>query len=112
MGFRENLKSAIAYKGLMVKELADLSGVNKYSIDNYLGARGQLPTVDSAVKLARTLGVSVEYLVLGDDRGIAKTEAPFDREIRTIVRLAEKLPRKKRRFVVDFLRWINEREDV
>jgi transcriptional regulator with XRE-family HTH domain len=75
MGFRGNLKSELAYSGMLVKELATKSGVNKYSIDNYLNRRGQTPSVEVAVKMARALGVSVEYLVTGEDQG-KRTQRP------------------------------------
>ncbi|MDR0408854.1 MAG: helix-turn-helix domain-containing protein [Spirochaetaceae bacterium] len=57
----------LMYSGMPVKELAALSGVNKHSIDNYLNKRGQMPSVAAAVKIARALGVSVEYLVTGNE---------------------------------------------
>jgi len=70
MGFKENLKSELLYSGMLVKELAAKSGVNKYSLDNYLNKRGQVPSVEAAFKIAQTLGVTVEYLVTGTE-GIA-----------------------------------------
>jgi transcriptional regulator with XRE-family HTH domain len=66
MGFRENLKSELAYKGMLVKELAALSGISRHTLDNYLNMRGHIPSADIAVKIARVLNVSVEYLVTGD----------------------------------------------
>lgn len=67
MGFRENLKSELAYKGMLVKELAALSGISRHTLDNYLNVRGHIPSADIAVKIARVLNVSVEYLVTGDE---------------------------------------------
>jgi transcriptional regulator with XRE-family HTH domain len=67
MGFRENLKSELAYQGLLVKELAALSGISRHTLDNYLNVRGHIPSADIAVKIAQVLGVSVEYLVTGEE---------------------------------------------
>jgi transcriptional regulator with XRE-family HTH domain len=67
MGFRENLKFELSYKGMLVKELAALSGISRHTLDNYLNIRGHIPSADIAVKIARALGVSVEYLVTGED---------------------------------------------
>jgi transcriptional regulator with XRE-family HTH domain len=67
MGFRENLKSELTYKGMLVKELAALSGISRHTLDNYLNIRGHIPSADIAVKIAHVLDVSVEYLVTGDD---------------------------------------------
>jgi transcriptional regulator with XRE-family HTH domain len=67
MGFKENLKSELTYSGMLVKELAAKSGVAKYSLDNYLNKRGQLPSIEAGVKIAQALGVTAEYLVTGKD---------------------------------------------
>ena len=67
MGFKENLKSELTYQDMMVKELASLSGISKHTLDNYLNVRGYMPSADVAVKIARVLGVSVEYLVTGEE---------------------------------------------
>jgi transcriptional regulator with XRE-family HTH domain len=102
---------------MLVKELAALSGVNKYSIDNYLNSRGQLPSVEVAVKIARVLGVSVEYLVMGEEQRTkspqpADTDLRFSNESRTIARLAEQMMPEKRKFVLDFIQWIKSRDTV
>ncbi len=65
MSFRDNLKAELAYQDILVKELADLSGVNKRTLDNYLREKANTPPADVAVKIARALNVSVEYLVTG-----------------------------------------------
>jgi len=108
MGFKENLKSELAYSGLLVKELAAKSGVNKHSIDNYLNKRGQLPSVEAAVKIARVFGVSVEYLVTGKESSRNKT--PLSAEAGTIARQADQLNKKDRAFVLDFIKWMKSRE--
>ncbi|MDR0377416.1 MAG: helix-turn-helix domain-containing protein [Spirochaetaceae bacterium] len=103
------MKSELAYSGMLVKELAVKSGVNKYSIDNYLNARGQTPSAEAAVKIARVLGVSVEYLVTGEEK--RTVEPRMSSETRTIVRLIEQLTETDRRFVLDFVKWIKNREN-
>ena len=69
MGFREHLKDEMEYQGITTKELADKSEVNKRTIDHYLMANPQEPSVSNAVKIARALKVSVEYLVTGEEYG-------------------------------------------
>jgi transcriptional regulator with XRE-family HTH domain len=78
MGFRENLKSELVYQGMLVKELARLSGISRHTLDNYLNVRGHIPSADIAVKIARALGVSVEYLVTGEET--SREKAGLDRE--------------------------------
>ncbi|MBO4705465.1 MAG: helix-turn-helix transcriptional regulator [Spirochaetaceae bacterium] len=67
MGFKENLKDELKYQGMLVKELSDKSGVPKGTIDHYLAEKHTAPIAENAVKIARALNVSVEYLVTGMD---------------------------------------------
>lgn len=105
MGFKENLKSELTYSGMLVKELAAKSGVSKYSLDNYLNARGQVPSVEAAVKIAHTLGVSVEYLVTGKEGQTPQLSS----KALTIGRLAERLRDEDQQFVIDFIKWLETR---
>lgn len=75
MSFRENLKAELAYQGVLVKELAELSGVNKRTLDNYLREKSNTPPADVAVKIAQALHVSVEYLVTGVEAGVTDTNS-------------------------------------
>ena len=74
MGFKENLKNELVYKGLMVKELAVKTKINKSTLDNYLRDKNSSPTAENAVKIAQALDVSVEYLVTGNDGNSASKE--------------------------------------
>ena len=67
MGFKENLKSELLYKDMLVKELAAKTGISRHTLDNYLNVREHTPTLDVAVKIAQALGVSVEYLATGKE---------------------------------------------
>ena len=109
MGFRENLKSELSYSGLLVKELAAKSGVNKHSIDNYLNKRGQLPSVEIAFKIAQALDVSVEYLVTGEEKTHVNRKR-LSNEAQIIARIADQLTDEKRLFVLDFVKWIQTKE--
>jgi transcriptional regulator with XRE-family HTH domain len=111
MGLKENLKTELAYRGMLVKELAAKSGVKKSSINNYLNVRGQIPSVEAGVKIAQALGVSVEYLVTGREPARKGLIPQMTVDTRYIVQLAERLDDKKRKFVIDFIKWIGEREE-
>jgi transcriptional regulator with XRE-family HTH domain len=98
MGFKENLKSELAYQDMLVKELADITGISRHTLDNYLNVRERMPTADVAVKIAQALGVSVEYLVLGEE---SKQENPsFSAEIRLLVQNYKQLNENDRRMVI------------
>jgi len=83
MAFKDNLKSELAYQDMLVKELAEKAGVSRHTLDNYLNVREHMPTADIAVKIAQALGVTVEYLVTGEE---ARTEKPaLIPEIRALI---------------------------
>ncbi|MDY2826130.1 MAG: helix-turn-helix transcriptional regulator, partial [Treponema sp.] len=48
-----------------VKELAAKTGLNRKTIDNYLTKNSADPSATNAVKIAKALNVTVEYLVTG-----------------------------------------------
>ena len=75
MTFAERLRYELKYQGLTHAELAEKSGMTKWAIDNYCNHRFQIPRADSAVALAKALGVSVEYLFTGDEIDIEKLGA-------------------------------------
>ena len=58
----------IEYQGLLDKEVAARAGISKRSLDSYVGAEACMPSAEVAVKLAKVLGVSVEYLVTGEGK--------------------------------------------
>jgi len=111
MGFKENLKSELAYSGMLVKELVAKSGVSKHSVDNYLNARGQIPSVEAGVKIAQALGVSVEFLVTGTEEKHTQKAQKLSRDALIIAQLAEQLDDEKRQFVIDFIKWLKLRKN-
>ncbi|MCL2382019.1 MAG: helix-turn-helix domain-containing protein [Treponema sp.] len=65
--FKTNLRAALTSRGLTVRELSVITGIAKGTLDCYLGARASIPPADIAAKIAAALGVTVEYLVSGND---------------------------------------------
>ncbi len=109
MGFRENLKEELNYQDVQIKELAQRTGLSKNTIANYLTVNGNLPNIESAVKIAQALGVSVEFLVTGKDTEQKPKEAQSakmkkvidvfqrldDFDCSIVLDLAEKLSQRK-----------------
>jgi len=110
MGFKENLRTELAYSGMLIKELSSLSGVNMHTLTNYLSKRGQLPSIESGVKIANALGVSAEYLVFGDEDG--REEVRTNGEIRTIIKIAKKLDEGKRKFALEMMKLLSGYTDI
>lgn len=93
MRFRENLKQELGFNGMLVKELAETSGVRKRALDTYLlSEKPSMPPADTAVRIARALGVSVEALVTGE-------EAAVPRDIRSIIQRFQQLDKKDQKAV-------------
>jgi len=101
MGFRENLKAELANSDMRVKELAELSGVKKQTIDSYLRENGYTPSAMAAVNIARALGVSVEYLVMGKEIQKNITHSSLHHELRPLIQFLEQLNKEDRKIVIN-----------
>lgn len=83
MDFRDRLREEISFSGLLDKEVAAKAGIAKHAIDTYVGSRACMPSADVAVRLAKVLNTTVEYLVTGNESEKSKT--PNDRRIKELV---------------------------
>ncbi|MDR2144713.1 MAG: helix-turn-helix domain-containing protein [Treponema sp.] len=98
--FRKNLRSELDYLGLTVKELSAKTGIAKGTLDCYLGLRSSMPPADIAVKIAGILGVSVEYLVLGEEKRARNSFFPYGHVIRSIVQIISELDEKDNEIIL------------
>lgn len=87
--FRENLRNELDYKGMIVKELSKKSKIPVGTIDCYLRTQSVEPSAENAVKIARALEVSVEYLVSGRSMNRKKPQFNLSQEARELIRLIE-----------------------
>ncbi|GHU48894.1 transcriptional regulator [Spirochaetia bacterium] len=111
MGFKENLKSELIYTGILVKELAAETGIKKHTLDNYLNTHNSIPNADTAVKIARVLGVSVEYLVTGKENQREKTISSLPPDLCLLVDLAKKLNPKNQKLAIKLVKTLKEQQD-
>ena len=111
MGFKENFKSELIYSNILVKELSAKTGISKHTLDNYLNTHNSLPNAEAAVKIARALGVSVEYLVTGTEEKTKKPPPPLSSDTRALIDIAEKLSPKNRRLAIKLVKVLKEQED-
>ena len=109
MGFKENLKAELSFSGMLVKELAARSGIKKKTIDSYMGTKCYTPSVENAVKIAKALGVSVEYMVTGMDtvKKLPRSSLPSD--IQEIVLVTRQLNMKDRDVILNLARFLKKR---
>lgn len=71
MDFYENVKKLTKKHGLQLIPLLESLGIN-YSTYKGYKQLGNLPRADEAVKIAKALNTSVEYLVTGEEPAIDK----------------------------------------
>jgi transcriptional regulator with XRE-family HTH domain len=89
--FKKTLRAELDYLDLTVKELSASTGIAKGTLDCYLGARASMPPADIAVKIAKALGVSVEYLVTGEDEEEVQSVSFSNHALRSLVKIAQEL---------------------
>ena len=109
--FRNRLKDEISYQDIRLKELAAKANVPLKSLETYIGYREVMPAADVAVRLAYALGVTVEYLVTGEESNEFSKYLPLKKilddllvlpettleTIYTMVHAAAELERKKQK---------------
>jgi transcriptional regulator with XRE-family HTH domain len=110
--FRKTLREELDYQGLTVKELSFKSSVAKGALDSYLGRQASMPPADTAVKIASALGVTVEYLVNGDENGSRKNPSFISNpKKRLILRLFDELLPKDQKLTLDFVKILKKNRD-
>jgi transcriptional regulator with XRE-family HTH domain len=108
MGFKENLKSELLYQGIQVKELAIKTGISRHTLDNYLNVRENMPTADIAVKIAKELGVTVEYLVTGEENQTEKLMQGF--KTRALIQNFNLLSEKDQKMIIAITQLIKNQD--
>ena len=98
MNFKDRLREEIEYKGLSVKELANLVNISYSTMLSYIDARGTLPNVETAVKIAGVLGVTVEYLVNGTGPVTVQPQEFMEKDF---LKIYTKLSSRDRRLLVN-----------
>lgn len=101
MDFKTRLKEEMEYEGIQHKELASKAGIKPRALLTYVASKPSMPPADIAVRIAKALGVTVEYLVDGSDINnkigsrelhlIANFEKLSDKEKQAVERLIDSL---------------------
>ncbi len=85
MGFGENLHNELVFQDVQIKEPSARTGIKKSTLDKYLSGNKSQPSVENAVKIAESLGVTVEYLVKGAEISEEKLSPVLSAEYRVLV---------------------------
>ncbi len=98
MDFRERLRDEIAFSGLSNKEVAARAGITIRSLVSYVSSQACIPSAEVAVRLARVLNTSVEYLVSGEkSRG---SQDSTNEEERKLLYVYKNLPESQRKLLL------------
>ena len=92
--FKTNLRAILDSLGLTVKELSGRTGIPKGTLDCYLGARASMPPADIAARIADALGVTVEYLVDGQEIKKQEKTLGYNYNIGSIIQILVELNEK------------------
>lgn len=103
MGFKENLKAELSGQDILVKELAARTGISKRTLDNYLRDKNSSPTAENAVRIARALGVTVEYLVTGTQSQETGSMEQSSGDMHILIRKLKNLSAPERQLVLSLI---------
>ena len=102
MDFRSRLRAQIEYVGLLDKEVAEKAGISKHAMDTYVGSRACMPSADVAVRLAKVLGVSVEWLVSGEE------SSPVQNDIQILINYYSNLSKRDKKILITLAKNMTE----
>ena len=101
-------------KNLTTIQLAEMTGINSGTISSYLKTKNSMPPVDKALKLAKALDVSIDFLVNGFD---AKTESsiqqksPFSIEVFKIAQKMDGLEKDELAIITSMIDLLKKRKE-
>lgn len=106
MDFRERLRDEMDYQGISAKELSDITGISKRTIDNYLKTNPQEPGVVNAQKIAKALKVSVEYLVTGENIDFSTINS-LSSETKFLIEKLKRFSQTEKKVIMDMIEVIS-----
>ncbi|MBQ5908567.1 MAG: hypothetical protein IIW80_11025 [Treponema sp.] len=106
--FWERVDEELEYKGMNRKSLATEVGFNLGNIGKGIQL-GSSPSADTAVKIAKVLNVSVEYLVTGQDSSLQKENLDLHRyrEYSSFINQLDSLPENQRELIKSIVAKMN-----
>lgn len=106
MDFRTRLREEIEFSGMIDKEVAAKAEISKRAIDSYVGSQGCIPAADVAVRLAKVLNTTVEYLVTGSN---STNNLNNDKTINNIISKLKHFSEKDISIVENVVEGLNEK---
>ncbi len=110
MGFGENLHNELVFQDIQIKELSARTGIKKSTLDKYLSGKKSQPSVENAVKIAESIGVTVEYLVKGTQISEKQLKPLFPAEYRTLVEHYKQLSEFNKETIQELIQFFLKRQ--
>ena len=98
MDFRERLREEISFSGLSNKEVAAQAGITLRSLVSYVSGQSCMPSADVAVRLAKVLNTSVEYLITGENA--AAPHGTAEEDSRRLLHVYAALPTEQKQLLL------------
>lgn len=106
MGFWDNVLVELDYLGMTNKALAEKCGFDASNIGRGIKL-GSAPSVETAVRIAKVLNVSVEYLVTGSDSNLKNQQSQIDLQLlhkySTTLKDLDSLPEQAKKPVIKLI---------
>ncbi len=96
MNFWEMVDSEREYNNITRKELAYLADFSVNSIPTGI-ARGSIPAADVAYRIAKVLGVTVEYLLTGGQKEIISAQK--DKKVEPVTQIDSQIIERSKKYV-------------
>ncbi|MDY2825173.1 MAG: XRE family transcriptional regulator [Treponema sp.] len=108
MSFWENVENELKFQCKTKKELSINTGINLQSLHKSFERNSEVSAIN-AVKIARNLGVSVEYLVTGQDSSLQKENLDLHRyrEYSSFINQLDSLPENQRELIKSIVAKMN-----
>ncbi len=110
MDFWKRVEEELKFQGKTKKELAALTQIKEQTLHKAF-ERGSSPSAEAALKIAKVLHVSIEFLLTGDDRQNNSIEFRLQPEIKELITKMNSFSAKQKKVIFDIADVINERKN-
>jgi transcriptional regulator with XRE-family HTH domain len=83
--------------------------VKKKTLDSYLSSRAYVPSVETAVRIARALNVTADYLVTGNEPDKNRLVSSLPDDIQELICIIEQLSKRDRKVITALAQTLRDR---
>ena len=108
MDFWNRVEEELNFQGKTKKELAIITGIKEHTLHKGF-ERKSSPSADTALKIAKVLNVSIEYLITGKDPEKAQTDMRIDTEIKAMITKMNKFSPEEKQVIFDMVEVLSKK---